>query len=180
MSRLSEQLPGTWELVSRIDVTASGERKPEASLGEDPVAYLIYDRSGHFAAQFMKRGDRSAMAPEGPSGGKNNSRAIGGYDAYFGLYTVDDERGTVRGRLEHRQLFGADDVDDHVLDAGQHLAVVERPVEALHHHALVSELGDLPLERRVVVADTPVLALEARDALTQPLDLEPALGELLP
>ena len=99
MSRLSEQLPGTWELVSRIDVTASGERKPEASLGEDPVAYLIYDRSGHFAAQFMKRGDRSAMAPEGPMGGKNNSRAIGGYDAYFGLYTVDDERGTVTQRL---------------------------------------------------------------------------------
>ena len=99
MSRLSEQLPGTWELVSRIDVTASGERKPEASLGEDPVAYLIYDRSGHFAAQFMKRGDRSAAASAGPSGGKNNSRAMGGYDAYFGLYTVDDERGTVTQRL---------------------------------------------------------------------------------
>jgi hypothetical protein len=99
MNRLSEQLPGTWELLSRIDVTASGERRPEPSLGEDPVAYLIYDRSGHFAAQFMKRGDRSARMPDGPSGAKNNSRAQGGYDAYFGTYTVDDAQGTVTQRL---------------------------------------------------------------------------------
>ena len=56
---LSTSLPGTWQLTSRIDVTASGERRPEPSLGEDPVALLIYDRSGHFAAQFMRR-DRSS------------------------------------------------------------------------------------------------------------------------
>ena len=29
----------------------------------------------------------------------NNSRAQGGYDAYFGTYTVDDSRGTVTQRL---------------------------------------------------------------------------------
>jgi hypothetical protein len=99
MNRLSERLPGTWELVSRIDLTESGERRPEPSLGEDPIAYLIYDRSGHFAAQFMKRGDRSAPLPDGPSAAKNNSRAQGGYDAYFGTYTVDDVQGTVTQRL---------------------------------------------------------------------------------
>jgi hypothetical protein len=97
-SRLSAQLPGTWLLESRIDVAASGERRPEPSLGEDPIALLIYDRSGHFAAQFMKR-DRSVTAPDGPSGAQNNSRAQGGYDAYFGTYTVDDAQGTVTQRL---------------------------------------------------------------------------------
>jgi hypothetical protein len=95
---LSVQLPGTWALVSRIDVTASGERRHEPSLGDDPVAMLFYDRSGHFAAQFMKR-DRSAPAPDVPSGAPNNSRAQGGYDAYFGTYTVDDDQGTVTQRL---------------------------------------------------------------------------------
>jgi hypothetical protein len=99
MKRLSEQLPGTWELVSRIDVTESGERRPEPSLGEDPIAYLIYDRSGHFAAQFMKRGDRTAPLPGGPAGALNNSRAQGGYDAYFGTYTVDDQQRMVTQRL---------------------------------------------------------------------------------
>jgi hypothetical protein len=95
---LSATLPGTWQLLSRIDMTAAGERRPEPSLGEDPHALLIYDRGGNFAAQFMRR-DRSADVPDGPSGAKNNSRAQGGYDAYFGTYTIDDEKGTVTQRL---------------------------------------------------------------------------------
>jgi hypothetical protein len=95
---LSATLPGTWQLLSRIDVAASGERRPEPSLGEDPHALLIYDRSGNFAAQFMRR-DRSGDIPDGPSAAKNNSRAQGGYDAYFGTYTIDDQNGTVTQRL---------------------------------------------------------------------------------
>ena len=58
----------------------------------------MYDRAGYFAAQFMKR-DRSAVIPDGPRGAKNNSRAQGGYDAYFGTYTVDDAASTVTQRL---------------------------------------------------------------------------------
>jgi hypothetical protein len=95
---LSTSLPGSWLLESRVDVDASGSRRVEPSLGEDPVALLIYDRAGHFAAQFMKR-DRSMPVPDAPSGGKNNSRAQGGYDAYFGTYTVDDSANTVTQRL---------------------------------------------------------------------------------
>lgn len=46
----------------------------------------------------MKR-DRSVTVPDGPGGALNNSRALGGYDAYFGTFDVDDERGTVTQRL---------------------------------------------------------------------------------
>jgi len=53
---LSTDLPGSWLLESRFDVTRSGERRPDGLLGADPIALLIYDRSGHFSAQFMKRG----------------------------------------------------------------------------------------------------------------------------
>lgn len=95
---LSATLPGTWRLQSRVDVLASGERRPEPTLGDDPIALLIYDRNGNFAAQFMRR-DRSVVVPDGPGGAKNNSRAQGGYDAYFGTYTVDDEAATVTQRL---------------------------------------------------------------------------------
>jgi len=95
---LSATLPGTWQLVSRVDVAASGERIPEPSLGEDPDALLIYDRSGHFAVQFMRR-DRNVDVPEAPGTARNNSRAQGGYDAYFGTYTIDDERSTVTQHL---------------------------------------------------------------------------------
>jgi hypothetical protein len=81
-----------------VDVTTSGERRAEPSLGEDPLALLIYDASGHFAAQFMRR-DRSGDIPEGPRAAKNNSRAQDGYDAYFGTYTIDDEKGSVTQEL---------------------------------------------------------------------------------
>ena len=95
---LSANLVGTWQLQSRTDRTRSGERRIEPSLGEDPIALLYYDRSGHFAAQFMKRA-RDGAEPDAAVVGANNTRAIGGYDAYFGTYAVDDERGTVTQTL---------------------------------------------------------------------------------
>lgn len=96
---LSDALPGTWELLSRIDVTAKGEEREEASLGSDPLALLFYDRAGHFAAQFMKRDRSGSTASELGPAGSNNSRAIGGYDAYFGTYSVDDGANRVAQRL---------------------------------------------------------------------------------
>ena len=99
MERLSAVLPGTWRLESRIDVTATGLRHAEPSLGENPLALLIYDRAGHFAVQFMRR-DRTRPVPDSPAAADNNSRAQGGYDAYFGTYTVNDAEGTVSQRLQ--------------------------------------------------------------------------------
>ena len=56
---LSTLLIGTWELLSREDNTLGGERRVDPALGADPIALLIFDKEGHFAAQFMKR-DRNA------------------------------------------------------------------------------------------------------------------------
>lgn len=95
---LAVGLIGTWKLVSRTDRTASGREMIEGSLGSDPIAVLYYDRNGNFAAQFMKR-DRTELPSESSAAAPNNSRARGGYDAYFGTYTVDDESGTVTQRL---------------------------------------------------------------------------------
>lgn len=87
---LSESLPGTWRLLTRIDVTIDGVRHRDPALGSDPIAILTYDRAGNFSAQFMKR-DRSAPDESGAAQGANNTRAQDGYDAYFGTYSVDDE-----------------------------------------------------------------------------------------
>lgn len=99
--RLSKSLVGTWELTLREDRTRSGERIDEPSLGAEPFGLLIYDGGGNFAAQFMKR-DRSqpeAAASVGSPAAANNTRAWGGYDAYFGKYSVDDKTGLVTQTL---------------------------------------------------------------------------------
>jgi len=83
-------LVGTWELLSREDMTSDGERRVEPNLGSDPLAYLIYDATGHFAVQFMRRVRNTAAST-------NNSGAGTGYDAYFGRYSAAD--GTVTQEL---------------------------------------------------------------------------------
>jgi hypothetical protein len=60
---LSAALPGTWELVSRIDDTDAGEPRVDPSLGAEPAAILFHDRSGHFAAQFISGTGRPAWSP---------------------------------------------------------------------------------------------------------------------
>ncbi|HEU4724264.1 MAG TPA: GNAT family N-acetyltransferase [Candidatus Eisenbacteria bacterium] len=109
----ASRLVGTWLLRSRIDTARDGSRRVDPHLGADPLGILVYDRAGNFAAQFMKR-DRSEAAAAAiaasPSAAavstaltSNNSRAVGGYDAYFGTYRVDEATGdvtqTLRGSL---------------------------------------------------------------------------------
>ena len=96
---LSGKLIGTWELLSREDRTHAGERRIDPSLGANPVALLIFDKQGHFAAQFMKRERGTTPEAEASNPAPNNSRARGGYDAYFGTYSVDDSLGTVTTSL---------------------------------------------------------------------------------
>lgn len=97
---LSMVLIGTWELISREDYDARGVRRIDPALGADPIGLLVYDGGGRFAAQFMKR-DRSAPQAEHQAAAPalNNSRACDGYDAYFGSYAVDDQRGLVTQTL---------------------------------------------------------------------------------
>jgi hypothetical protein len=96
---LSQALVGTWRLLSREDRTATGQRRIDPGLGADPEALLFYDRGGNFAAQFMKRVRTAEQGGVPAPAGPNNSRAVGGYDAYFGSYVVDDAAGTVTQRL---------------------------------------------------------------------------------
>ncbi len=90
---------GTWKLISREDITSDGERRIEPNLGADPLAYLIYDAGGQFAAQFMRRNRGSASTDVQWASGANNSRPVDGYDAYFGKYRVETD-GIVTQELE--------------------------------------------------------------------------------
>lgn len=46
-----EQLVGSWSLASRVSTLANGEVLPDCGLAATPKGLLIYDRTGHVAAQ---------------------------------------------------------------------------------------------------------------------------------
>ena len=99
MTRLSAALIGTWELLAREDRNGAGEVRPDPVLGADPVGLLFYGREGRFALQLMKR-ERGARPLGSGACLAGGARVQCGYDAYFGTYSVDDERGVVTQTLK--------------------------------------------------------------------------------
>ena len=90
---------GVWWLLSREDRAKDGSLRIDPTLGPDAKGILTY-ANGRFAAQFMKRNRTDVPNIEGPSAGQNNTGAVGGYDAYFGTYSVSETTGEVLHRLE--------------------------------------------------------------------------------
>jgi lipocalin-like protein len=86
---LGNNIRGTWWLLSREDHTKDGQRRVDPILGTDPIAILVY-ANDHFAAQFMKRERNTDAMAQLTGAGQNNTSAIGGYDAYFGIYRVNE------------------------------------------------------------------------------------------
>lgn len=89
---------GTWWLLSREDYTKDGQRQIDPILGSDPVAILVYAKN-HFAAQFMKKDRHLDTITQAANAGQNNTAAIGGYDAYFGTYEIDEKTNKVAHTL---------------------------------------------------------------------------------
>jgi hypothetical protein len=111
---LIEQLASGWRLVSRVTTTtADGKVLVDPGLSGTPNGVLIYDRSGHVAAQLSRPGRKVEMlgdecrAAEKVKGTNDTAQTILGYDAYFGTYTVDAKAGVVTHHLESA-LFPGD------------------------------------------------------------------------
>ena len=95
----SHDFTGIWWLLSREDRAADGSIRIDPTLGADAKGILTYG-NGRFAAQFMKRNRSDISDISDPSLGKNNTGAVGGYDAYFGTYSVNEKTGDVLHCLE--------------------------------------------------------------------------------
>ena len=94
---LTSEIIGLWLLQSREDCTIDGQKRIDPTLGANPMGILAYAEK-HFTAQFMKR-DRSDKSELLSYSGSNNTVAVGGYDAYFGTYEVDEQTGKVKHTL---------------------------------------------------------------------------------
>ncbi len=112
-AEVREHLVGGWSLASRVTATLDGRVLVDPGLSATPKGVLIYDRSGHMAAQLSRPGRTVDMLgeecriAEAVKGTADTSQTILGYDAYFGTYTVDVGNGVVTHHLESA-LFPGD------------------------------------------------------------------------
>ena len=108
-----EQLVGSWSLASRVSTLANGEVLPDRGLATTPKGLLIYDRTGHVAAQLSRQGRTVEMIGEECNeaakirGTNDTAQTVLGYDAYFGTFTVNEKEGFVVHHLESA-LFPGD------------------------------------------------------------------------
>ena len=125
------QLIGSWRLVSRQSRKASGELEADPGLSTVPLGVLIYDQSGHVAAQLSRRDRTIAMLGEEcqaaatTKGTPDTAQTILGYDAYFGTYRINEKEGIVTHHLE-AALFPGDigkDIDRHFTISGDQLTI---------------------------------------------------------
>ena len=111
--RVLEQLVGGWSLVSRVTTAVDGKVLTDSGLSATPKGLLIYDRTGHVAAQLSRQGRTVEMLADEcreaqkVKGTEDTAQTILGYDAYFGTYTVNEKEGIVTHRLESA-LFPGD------------------------------------------------------------------------
>jgi len=125
------QLIGSWRLVSRQSKRANGEVEPDPGLATVPLGVLIYDQSGHVAAQLSRRDRTVAMIGEEcqaaatTKGTSDTAQTILGYDAYFGTYRINEKEGIVTHHLE-AALFPGDvgkDIERHFAISGDQLTI---------------------------------------------------------
>jgi hypothetical protein len=113
----SEQIVGTWRLVSRVVKHPDGSSNPDPAYGPQyPIGYIMYDHTGHMAVQFM-----------GLNRPDNHSSLA--YDAYFGTYAVNELKTPmtvthhVEGSLNPNGI-GKDNVRDLIINGDEMTLVV--------------------------------------------------------
>lgn len=99
----SARFIGTWRLVS-ID-SASALRNGH---GFHPTGLIMYDATGHMAAQIQPDRRRVSWAGRSPTAHEALDAALG-YVAYFGTYRVDEQKQTVTHHREGALNFDAVD-----------------------------------------------------------------------
>jgi hypothetical protein len=94
---------GTWRLVEFADLDKDG--KWQQRFGETPRGYFVYDPTGHVHIQIMKAPPLApfpeANVAEGkPPSAEHALAAYNAYVAYFGTYTVDEDKHVVTHHVE--------------------------------------------------------------------------------
>jgi hypothetical protein len=95
---LKDRFVGTWKLVGTEQRNAKGEIIPPVNGNQAQVGYIIYDPAGYVAVSIMPAG-RAKYAGAQPTDDEVR-KALAGYTAYFGTFTINEAETTVTHHLE--------------------------------------------------------------------------------
>ena len=95
---------GTWKLISIESRAADGSVPPAPNPvgGVNPTGMVMYDAAGHVSLQIMPSGRPSSLNTLQPLSPEQAKEALFGYVAYYGTYTLDQQR-----RVMHIHFDGA-------------------------------------------------------------------------
>ena len=96
----TEQLSGTWQLVS-WNIQQAGGEPIDSPLGGDPRGSIMYDGRGHMSVALM-RPDRPTFASDNLTDAtpEEIAAAFAGYVSYCGSYEVNEQERFVMHRIE--------------------------------------------------------------------------------
>jgi hypothetical protein len=126
---IREKLLGTWKLVSDERHTDGGEIF--YPFGKDVVGQIIYDSAGFMAVNVTTQNRREMVARDREDFTPEDAlKAFKSYLAYFGTYTIDEEKGAVIHHVvscTFPQMIGAHNVRFYRFD-GKRLILKTPPV----------------------------------------------------
>lgn len=138
--KLRDQLPGAWRLLSIETIKPNGE-VIYPFYGKRPEGLLVYDKSGWMSVQIVS--DPKPTVPAADSREEflaapadQKTKAIDGYYAYFGTWTVDAAKGTVTHHIE-QSLYPAERGENgtrHVVLEGDRLTLTAKTHEMGEEH----------------------------------------------
>jgi hypothetical protein len=101
--KIVDALLGTWRLLELADLDNDG--KWQHRYGEHPRGYFVYDGTGHVHIQIMKVPPLAPFPEAKLDVGKlptpeHALAAYSAYAAYFGTYTVDEQKHVVTHHVE--------------------------------------------------------------------------------
>jgi hypothetical protein len=135
---LTEQLLGSWALVSHESVRADGSRTPV--YGRDPKGIAFFDATGRFIITVM-RADRARYAIDFPTQGTNeeNKATAQGTMTYFGTYSVSETDHTIALHIEASSFPNWNDADQKrtFAIAGDQLTLIARALQTGGHAEVI-------------------------------------------
>jgi hypothetical protein len=96
------QLQGTWRAIEYVENPRSTDGAPRWPLGRHPLAYLVYDPTGHVFFQAVA-GQTASPDARGKWHDADSAallELLAGAHAYFGTYRTSPSTGTVSHRIE--------------------------------------------------------------------------------